>query len=495
MQGEAQKRDHGGSAYSIPLLTPVDGVFGMDNWWATAVLAQNSQKPVKHRAFDAPVIPSSACFGFCPPSVPCPRSGFAAAPRWSSNSSPCDIATSVARPEPFTATEPMQPSRRRASSRSALASLRCTRAQSPRRETWSQESGALVKYRISSSATFIGTPLAGAWLLAHNLQLLGQAHRVAMVWGISVFLLVVTLVLAFVLPEEVPAMPFAIAQLMAMIMLAKNLMEADLKQHAEAGGALLSNWRAAGIGLMFTLGLAALMFAVLMIFVYAGAVVAMFLFIVMLLDLQGGKRPAFTTATSLAAARKEVEPVDPEALGRFLPAWHRIDRRHQRGKHLRQQDEAVGLKPLDRRVKTGRVDKGLQDQDGMAKVGYRVCRDPLFTEGEDPRAQIGHMPVRKDEEAGVVGEVFESIVLMPIGPADPLVALPGRVEDVLPEGGELADAPLETIVRKAQGAAFDQRLWRRLYLAHLINLLIDSFCIFFPPNISSIFIYSSREVF
>lgn len=30
--------------------------------------------------------------------------------------------------------------------------------------------------------TFIGTPLAGAWLLAHNLQLLGKADRVAMVW-------------------------------------------------------------------------------------------------------------------------------------------------------------------------------------------------------------------------------------------------------------------------------------------------------------------------
>ena len=30
MQGEAQKRDHGGSAYSIPPLTSVDGVFGMD---------------------------------------------------------------------------------------------------------------------------------------------------------------------------------------------------------------------------------------------------------------------------------------------------------------------------------------------------------------------------------------------------------------------------------------------------------------------------------
>jgi hypothetical protein len=115
-------------------------------------------------------------------------------------------------------------------------------------------------------ATFIGTPLAGAWLLAHNLQLLGKADRVALVWGLSVVLLLVTLVLAFVLPESVPAMPFAIAQLMAMIMLAKNLVEADLKQHAEAGGAVLSNWRAAGIGLMFIIGLAALMFAVLMMF-------------------------------------------------------------------------------------------------------------------------------------------------------------------------------------------------------------------------------------
>ncbi|XLY87214.1 hypothetical protein ACK8QS_16820 [Ectopseudomonas mendocina] len=115
-------------------------------------------------------------------------------------------------------------------------------------------------------ATFIGTPLAGAWLLAHNLQLLGQAHRVAMVWGISVALLLVTLVLAVVLPDEVPALPFAIAQLMVMIMLAKNLQEADLKQHADVGGAFLSNWRAAGIGLLFTIGMAALMFAVLMIF-------------------------------------------------------------------------------------------------------------------------------------------------------------------------------------------------------------------------------------
>ena len=56
-----------------------------------------------------------------------------------------------------------------------------------------------------------------------------------------------------------------------------------------------------GLAGLFVL-LEAYLLAVLLVFVYAGAVVAMFLFIVMLLDLQGGKRPPFTPATSLAAA-------------------------------------------------------------------------------------------------------------------------------------------------------------------------------------------------
>lgn len=124
-------------------------------------------------------------------------------------------------------------------------------------------------YRLAAVglATFLGTPLAGAWLLAHNLKLLGQANRVAMVWAVAVALLVATLGLAFVVPEEVPAMPFAIAQLFAMMAFAKHLLEADIKRHTEAGGAFLSNWRAAGIGLLFTTGLMALLFGVVMIFV------------------------------------------------------------------------------------------------------------------------------------------------------------------------------------------------------------------------------------
>lgn len=141
--------------------------------------------------------------------------------------------------------------------------------QTPQADLQPASTGTSVEplYRIAAIGvgTFLGTPLAGAWMLAHNLQLLGKADRVAMVWGIAVALFAMTIALAFVLPEEVPAMPFAIAQLVGMVMLAKYLTEADIQHHEQAGGAFLSNWRAAGIAVLFSIGVMALIFAVLMI--------------------------------------------------------------------------------------------------------------------------------------------------------------------------------------------------------------------------------------
>lgn len=56
-----------------------------------------------------------------------------------------------------------------------------------------------------------------------------------------------------------------------------------------------------GVAGLFVL-LDAFLLAVLMVFVYAGAVVALFLFIIMLLDMQGGARRPFTKATVASGA-------------------------------------------------------------------------------------------------------------------------------------------------------------------------------------------------
>ncbi|VXC99600.1 conserved membrane hypothetical protein [Pseudomonas sp. 8Z] len=141
--------------------------------------------------------------------------------------------------------------------------------QTPQAELQQADAGVSQQplYRIAAIGvgTFLGTPLAGAWMLAHNLQLLGKAHQVAMVWGVAVALFVLTIASGFVLPEEVPAMPFAIAQLVAMVMLAKHLSGAEILRHDLAGGAFLSNWRAAGVAILFLIGAVALLFAMLMI--------------------------------------------------------------------------------------------------------------------------------------------------------------------------------------------------------------------------------------
>ncbi len=55
-----------------------------------------------------------------------------------------------------------------------------------------------------------------------------------------------------------------------------------------------------GVAGLFVL-LDAFLLAVLMVLVYAGAVVALFLFIIMLLDMQGGDRKKFTKSTILSA--------------------------------------------------------------------------------------------------------------------------------------------------------------------------------------------------
>lgn len=55
-----------------------------------------------------------------------------------------------------------------------------------------------------------------------------------------------------------------------------------------------------GVAGLFVL-LDAFLLAVLLVLVYAGAVVALFLFIIMLLDMQGGDRKRFTKATILSS--------------------------------------------------------------------------------------------------------------------------------------------------------------------------------------------------
>ena len=119
-------------------------------------------------------------------------------------------------------------------------------------------------YRLNAVglATFFGSPLAGAYITAHNLKIQNRADKVRNVWLLAIGILVVCMAIGSWLPDGA-TIGLTIAQAMGMQQYARHLQGEALEGH---GGAFLSNWRAFGISLLFLLAvIAALVPVVLLI--------------------------------------------------------------------------------------------------------------------------------------------------------------------------------------------------------------------------------------
>ena len=139
--------------------------------------------------------------------------------------------------------------------------------QAPQAELVASVAGARPLYSIGAVgiATFIGSPLAGALLLTRNLAALGRSSESGGIWGLAVAVFVALTALALILPESVPALPFTIAQLMWMTWLTQQRVGEQIRVHREQAGIFHSNWKAAGIGLLFGVVIFAIAFAVVLL--------------------------------------------------------------------------------------------------------------------------------------------------------------------------------------------------------------------------------------
>lgn len=93
-------------------------------------------------------------------------------------------------------------------------------------------------------------------------------------------------------------MPDILFHIFAFLTLASSV--AVVINHNAVNSALFFLVGLVGVSGLFVL-LDSFLLAVLIILVYAGAVVALFLFIIMLLDMQGGERKPFSKSTAVAA--------------------------------------------------------------------------------------------------------------------------------------------------------------------------------------------------
>ncbi len=113
-------------------------------------------------------------------------------------------------------------------------------------------------------ATFLGTPIAGAWLMRKNFLVLGQASAATRTLLIGFFATGLLFFVAFWLPESFPSQVLPLVSILSMNVW-YNLSQGEaFKTHAEAHGATASWGIAAGIGFLCLVAICSLLFGAAM---------------------------------------------------------------------------------------------------------------------------------------------------------------------------------------------------------------------------------------
>ncbi|MGH8082176.1 MAG: hypothetical protein ACREP7_16500, partial [Lysobacter sp.] len=116
--------------------------------------------------------------------------------------------------------------------------------------------------------TFVGSILAGGWVIAMNHTALGQFDQARKVRWYAVLGIIALLSLSLLLPEQVPGVVYLIPQLAAASYWVKRTQADAIAERVAAGLPMRSNWAAAGIGVLAALALVLAIIVVIGIAVY-----------------------------------------------------------------------------------------------------------------------------------------------------------------------------------------------------------------------------------
>ena len=115
-------------------------------------------------------------------------------------------------------------------------------------------------------ASFLGGPLAAAWLMSRNYRALGRvrpANRILWIGGVFT---VLVLMIAFMLPERAPNSLVPILYSAAIYQYNTLVFGKVCREHFAAGGRKQSWWRVVGVGLLSLVILMGIMVAAAVIF-------------------------------------------------------------------------------------------------------------------------------------------------------------------------------------------------------------------------------------
>jgi hypothetical protein len=121
-------------------------------------------------------------------------------------------------------------------------------------------------------ATFLGTPVAGAWLTARNQETLGRAQESSRTWTIGIATTLLLLVVSYLLPDRFPNSVLPLACALGFRALAEARFGPAISAHRNAGGRWFSWWQVVGIGLLCALILVAVVLVIAYVLIEAGVI-------------------------------------------------------------------------------------------------------------------------------------------------------------------------------------------------------------------------------
>ncbi len=123
--------------------------------------------------------------------------------------------------------------------------------------TPSRFAGRLYSPRQVGIATFLGSPMAGCWLLGANFAATDEHERRRNALLAGVAATITLLLVSFMLPENFPSIVLPIASTFVLQDRAKRLQGDRFDEHIARGGGQHSGWRVALVSLLSVAGLVA----------------------------------------------------------------------------------------------------------------------------------------------------------------------------------------------------------------------------------------------
>ncbi|HEY0502956.1 MAG TPA: hypothetical protein VGD42_05605 [Lysobacter sp.] len=128
-------------------------------------------------------------------------------------------------------------------------------------------------YKVSGIglATFMGSVLAGGWLIARNYRALGEPDKANRALMYAVLAMLVVTGVALLLPDGVPGIALTVPQILATMHIARQRQGGPIARY-QADARTYSNWRAFGVSLLVVVLLIVVAFAVVFPLTMAGLI-------------------------------------------------------------------------------------------------------------------------------------------------------------------------------------------------------------------------------